>query len=218
MRARSERSATASAAVASGSEATAPAFPSGWAELVEEIRGCTRCQLHRTREHVVVYRGGMQPRVLFVGEAPGAEEDRQGIPFVGRSGQRLDRAIAYVGLGSTQFGILNLIKCRPPSNVFDREAARTCRPFLTRQVALLDPEWIVPMGAHALGTLLPGSPKITDAAGTVVESGGRRFFPMLHPAAALHRPSLGVRWDRDLDSLRAVLSAPAGTSSARRYR
>src|SRR5271170_6089500 len=110
------------------------AFARRWAELEGEIRGCTRCSLHRSRTNSVIYRGSFAPRVVFVGEAPGATEDRLGVPFVGRSGQRLDAAIAEVDLAPEEFGVLNLVKCRPPKNLFDRSAAVTCRPYLDRQL------------------------------------------------------------------------------------
>ncbi len=182
-------------------------FPAAWDALVDEIGRCTRCALHETRTRVVVYRGVPRPRVLFVGEAPGADEDREGIPFVGRAGRRLDRAIAEVGLTASDFGVLNLIKCRPPQNRFDRLAARTCRPYLDRQLELLRPTWIVPLGAHALAALLPGAARITDAAGTAFVVGGRHYFPLLHPAAVLHRPTLRPRWEGDLQALRARLES-----------
>ncbi|MCI4318276.1 MAG: uracil-DNA glycosylase, partial [Thermoplasmata archaeon] len=106
-----------------GTGATGPE----WDRLGAEIASCTRCPLHRSRTQVVVYRGGTHPSVVFVGEAPGRDEDRLGLPFVGRAGRALDRAIESVGLTAEQVGILNLIKCRPPDNVFDPAAARTCR-------------------------------------------------------------------------------------------
>lgn len=172
-----------------------------WRELTEEIRGCQRCRLHETRTHVVVYRGSLSPKVVFVGEAPGAAEDRVGIPFVGRSGQRLDAAIARIGLGAEDYGVLNLLKCRPPLNTFDRDAARTCRPYLDRQLAWLSPQLIVTLGAHAFRALAPNSPPILAVAGRPHLDAPRPLFPLIHPAAALRSRRLAERWVRDVDAL-----------------
>src|SRR5580692_8133406 len=90
-----------------------------WQELTHEIHACRQCPLGSSRTHAVVYRGGADPTVVLIGEAPGAAEDRAGRPFVGRSGQRLDAALASIGLEPEEFGILNLLKCRPPENRFD---------------------------------------------------------------------------------------------------
>ncbi len=161
------------------------------------------------RQHAVVYRGGNAPRVVFVGEAPGAEEDRQGLPFVGRSGRILDAAVVRLPLTSTEVGVVNVLKCRPPRNRFDPEAARTCRPFLDRQLALLRPELLVPLGAVALRALAPDAPKILTAAGSLLHRGPTLLFPLVHPAATLRSRRLRERWDRDVATLAALLVAGA---------
>ena len=176
-----------------------------WAELTREIQSCALCPLHRTRTHAVVYRGGSRPAVVFVGEAPGAEEDRQALPFVGRSGRVLDRGIARLGVPAEAVGIVNLVKCRPPRNVFSRPAAAACRPYLDRQLALLSPSVVVPLGAHALASLDRTAPRITAAAGSVRTAGPWRLFPLLHPAATFRSRRNLERWQRDLDRLRAFL-------------
>lgn len=176
-----------------------------WEELSREIRACRRCPLGASRTQAVVYRGSLRPRVVFIGEAPGAAEDRDGIPFVGRSGRRLDSAIAHVGLTSSEFGVLNLLKCRPPANRFDRAAARTCRPFLDRQLALLDPPILVTLGAFALRAIDPTAPGVLAAAGRARTLGARTLFPLIHPAAALRSRRLAERWARDVDGLRGWL-------------
>ncbi|MCI4325445.1 MAG: uracil-DNA glycosylase [Thermoplasmata archaeon] len=177
-----------------------------WARLSAEIRGCTLCELHRTRTQAVVYRGGAHPRVVFVGEAPGAEEDRRGEPFVGRSGHRLDEGIATLGLSPEEFGIVNLLKCRPPKNVFSRTSSVTCRPYLDRQLALLAPPFIVALGAHALRQLDPGAPRITDAAGVPRSGGGWTLVPLLHPAATFRSRRNLERWTHDLAALGSILA------------
>ncbi len=154
----------------------------------------------------MVYRGGLSPRVVFVGEAPGAAEDRTGLPFVGRSGRKLDAAIERLGLASDEFGVLNLLKCRPPENRFDPRAAATCRPFLDRQLAFLRPSLLVSLGAHALRALDPRAPPILRAAGVPRTGGPVPVFPLLHPAAALRSRRWAERWDRDLVELGAWLA------------
>jgi uracil-DNA glycosylase len=187
-----------------------PHPPVVWATLTREIEDCRRCDLHRTRTNVVVYRGGTAPRVVFVGEAPGAAEDRTGLPFQGRSGQRLDAAIASLGLRPTEVGIVNLIKCRPPQNHFAPWAAAACRPYLDRQLAWLDPERLVTLGAHALRALDPSAPAVLKAAGTPRTSARGPLFPLIHPAAALRSRRLAERWTADVTALgRWLASAPA---------
>ena len=176
-----------------------------WERLSQEIRTCHRCPLGSTRTQAVVYRGSLAPRVVFVGEAPGAAEDREGIPFVGRSGRRLDAAIERAGLAADEYGILNLLKCRPPANRFDRAAARTCRPFLDRQLDWLRPEILVTLGASALYAMDPSSPAILGVAGVPRRAGARHLFPLIHPAAALRSRRLAERWARDVDALREWL-------------
>jgi DNA polymerase len=147
--------------------------------------------------------------VLFIGEAPGQQEDLQGIPFVGAAGARLDRAIDSLGLKPDEFGIVNLLKCRPPENKFDRDAEAACRPHLDRQIDLLQPQRLVTLGAHALHALDPSAPPITRAAGSPRAAIGRPLFPLLHPAAVSHASRYRERWDADLGRLAEWLAAPS---------
>lgn len=185
-------------------------FSPAWSALAGEIAACTRCPLHRTRRHVVVYRGGPRPWALFVGEAPGADEDLAGIPFVGRAGKRLDAAIGFLGLGPEAFGVLNVVKCRPPKNRFSPEAASACRPFLDRQLALLRPGVVVTLGAHALAAFEPNVRRITEVAGIPRQWGATPLFPLLHPAAAMHAPKYRDRWDHDVRGLDRFLRSLPG--------
>jgi uracil-DNA glycosylase len=154
----------------------------------------------------VVYRGSIRPAVVFVGEAPGAEEDRQGVPFVGRSGRLLDRAIEALGPVIGPYGVLNVIKCRPPENRFDARAARTCRPYLDRQLALLRPRGLVPLGARAWAALAPHAPAILTAAGSPYPGRDAWLFPLIHPAAALRSRRWRERWDHDVRALGSWLA------------
>ncbi|HXW67801.1 MAG TPA: uracil-DNA glycosylase [Thermoplasmata archaeon] len=172
-----------------------------WRALSREIATCQKCPLGRSRTHAVVYRGGLAPRIVFVGEAPGAAEDATGLPFVGRSGRRLDEAIRSLGLAAGDFGVLNLIKCRPPANRFEPRAASACRPYLERQLDLLAPERLVTLGAHALRVLDPSAPAMLQAAGRPRTAGRGPIFPMIHPAAALRSRQLAARWGADVERL-----------------
>jgi len=189
--------------------------PAVWEALSAEIRRCRLCPLGSTRLHAVVYRGGLRPRVVFVGEAPGAGEDRLGVPFVGRSGHRLDVAIDRLGLSEEEFGILNVLKCRPPQNRFDPAAARTCRPYLDRQLAFLRPEVLVPLGRSALRTVDPAAPPILRSAGRPRSHARYAVFPLLHPAAALRSRRWAERWNRDVEKLGRWLADGAKTPYGR---
>jgi DNA polymerase len=181
-----------------------------WRELSDEIRTCRKCPLHLNRTHAVVYRGSLTPRLLFVGEAPGAAEDMAGVPFVGRSGQRLDSAVARLRLTEEEYGVLNLLKCRPPRNRFDRDAARTCRPYLDRQLEFLSPEVVVTLGSSALHALAPDAPAMLKAAGQPRPSEYWPIFPLIHPAAAMRSRRLAERWVHDVDLLgRWLAGGPA---------
>ena len=180
-----------------------------WKQLSAEIRGCRKCPLGASRTQAVVYRGGASPRVLFIGEAPGAEEDRVGFPFVGRSGRELDRAVERLGLESEEFGVVNVLKCRPPGNRFDRLAAATCRPYLERQLALLHPTVVVTLGARALAAIDPEAPPILVASGHPRDGPEIPLFPLLHPAAALRSRRWRGRWEHDVLELRRWLTETA---------
>jgi uracil-DNA glycosylase family 4 len=177
------------------------AWQRSWAELNRQITACTRCHLAASRTHAVPYRGSLRPSILFVGEAPGAAEDRTGLPFVGAAGRRLDRAIESVGLGPEDVGILNLLKCRPGENRFDPVAAAACRPYLDRQLDLLAPRVIVTLGARALAAFDPEAPAIGAAAGQPRRWQSRPLFPLLHPAATFRSRRYAQRWTEDLRTL-----------------
>ena len=185
---------------------TRPRSMSEWKRLNREIDRCRRCALGSLRQHVVIHRGSLRPRVLFVGEAPGAQEDRVGIPFVGAAGKRLDRLVTQLGLLESEFAVINVFKCRPPGNQFSLEAARACRPFLARQIEFLQPIMIVPLGVNALAAFRPDLLPISHAAGWLSRWRGLLFFPMIHPAAATRSRALRRRWEHDGKSLAKVLS------------
>ncbi len=162
--------------------------------IAEEISACTRCVLHKSRTNTVPGQGQENhPDILFVGEAPGADEDAQGIPFVGRSGQLLTKMIEAMGYSRETVFIANINKCRPPDN---RKPApdemAVCLPFLKRQIALLQPKVIVALGATAVEGLV-GMPKgmgITKVRGKWLKFEGIDLMPTFHPAYMLRNPNM----------------------------
>ena len=180
------------------------------ASLRDEIlahRGCgfEPCE---TATRMVPGEGNPEADVMFVGEAPGAHEDRLGRPFVGRAGVLLEDVLAAAGLDRDDVWITNVVKARPPGNRDPRagEVAH-CMPWLQAEVALIRPRVIVPLGRHALKHFAPAA-KIADAHGTLVEANGRTLFPLYHPAAALRSTALRAVLLTDARRLGAVLRSP----------
>lgn len=174
--------------------------------LRAHVGDCQRCPLSVTRSCLVYGSGDPRARLMFIGEAPGKNEDLSGEPFVGAAGKLLDELLASVDIVRSQVYITNLVKCRPPGNR-DPEALEiaTCAPFLARQIELVDPAVIATLGRfsshHVLGTTSP----ITAIRGRLFHVDGRRVVPIFHPAAALYDGSKrGVLFD-DLKRLRAVI-------------
>ncbi len=162
----------------------------GWEELATAVRSCTKCPLHATRTNGVFGVGDRRARWLIIGEAPGAEEDRQGEPFVGRAGQLLNSMLKAVGLGREQVFIANILKSRPPNNRDPKpEEMRACIPYLFRQIELVNPTLILCVGRIAAQTLLEVDTPIGKLRGTVHRIAANR--PMIvtyHPAYLLRSP------------------------------
>jgi DNA polymerase len=159
-----------------------------WEQLAGEIRGCARCsELAATRTTVVIgERPARGARVLLVGEAPGANEDESGIPFVGRAGQLLDELLAEAGLPRAEVAVANVLKCRPPKNRKPtRVEVTNCRGWLAAQIAIVDPELIVAMGGTAAEWFFGSGAKIGELRGRVHDVAGRRVLPTYHPSAAI---------------------------------
>jgi len=174
------------------------------AQLAEEVKTCTRCALHRERTQTVFARGTGSSGVLFLGEGPGEEEDRQGAPFVGPAGQLLDRMIAAMKLARDEVYVCNIVKCRPPRNRKpDPDEMNQCRPYLEEQVTLLQPRVIVALGATAVQGLLGTTEGITRLRGQWKLYRGRvPVMPTFHPAYLLRQPQAKREvWD----DLREVL-------------
>ncbi len=187
-------------------------------QVAAEVRVCRRCRLHEQRTNAVPGEGHPSTEVLFVGEGPGLNEDRQGRPFVGPAGALLDDLLAGIGWRRDEVFITNVVKCRPPGNRDpEPDEIAACAPFLRRQVEILDPALIVTLGRHSMARFMPGA-KIGAVHGTVrpapAETGaeGALVFAMYHPAAALHQASLRPTLEADM------LRIPAALIEARRRR
>jgi uracil-DNA glycosylase family 4 len=180
-------------------------------DLHDEIRSHRGCGFEpcETATHMVPGEGSATAEVMLVGEAPGANEDLQGRPFVGRAGQLLDELLAEAGLARERVYITNVVKARPPGNRDPRAAEVVhCMPWLEAQLALIQPRLVVPLGRHALAHFTDGA-RISEVHGTLVYERGRALYPMYHPAAALHNGSL---WATLVDDARGLPAALAEIS------
>lgn len=158
--------------------------------IATEIRTCTRCKLHRGRTHAVPGTGPADAQVFFVGEGPGAQEDQQGRPFVGRSGQYLDELLASIGFDRERVFITNVVKCRPPGNRNPHVGEiQACEGYLERQLELIQPALVVTLGRFAMGHFFSDGP-ISEIHGRPRDIDGTVVLPLYHPAAALYRGSL----------------------------
>ena len=179
------------------------------AALAREADGCKRCELHRTRDKVVFGSGSPAARWMFVGEAPGAEEDKQGLPFVGRAGALLGGMLGGLRLSRDDVYIANVLKCRPPNNrdPFGQEV-RECSPFLHRQVGLVQPEVIVAMGRFAAQVLLDSDQRLGQLRGRP-HNFGEDPVPVVvtyHPAYLLRSPGAKSKTWEDLLLARSLLT------------
>jgi DNA polymerase len=187
--------------------------------LQQEASGCTRCRLSEGRTQVVFGVGDPNADLMFVGEAPGFHEDKQGFPFVGQAGKLLDRLLEGIGLSRAEVYIANVIKCRPPGNrdpVPDEIEA--CEPYLFQQIELIEPRVIGTLGNFATKLLSGKQVGITRVHGQeqAVTLGGRQvlLYPLYHPAAALYTPSMLTVLEEDFARLPALLDADTGPATS----
>ncbi len=200
------------AAATIGSDDPLPA-PAGDSleRIAAEISRCTRCPLHAGRTNTVPGQGCQRPEILFVGEAPGADEDRQGLAFVGRAGQLLTKMIAAMGLSREEVFIANINKCRPPDNrAPTQDEMAACLPYLQRQIACLQPKVIIAMGATALNGLVevPKGVGITKLRGTWLRFHGIDLMPTFHPSYLLRNPPAKRPVWEDLQAVLRRLNRP----------
>jgi uracil-DNA glycosylase family 4 len=179
--------------------------------IASEVRACTRCRLAQGRTNAVPGEGSPDTEVVFVGEGPGQNEDRQGRPFVGAAGSLLEELMGMIGWGRDEVFITNVVKCRPPNNRDpEPDEIAACRPFLQRQLEILDPALLVTLGRFSLQTFMPGD-RISRVHGTerpIDPSTGARAatgYALYHPAAALRQGSLKETMQRDMARVPEVL-------------
>jgi DNA polymerase len=175
---------------------------------------CSRCKLHALgRRQVVFGVGNPDAELMFVGEAPGADEDIQGVPFVGRAGQLLTKIIEAIGLQREDVYIANVIKCRPPQNRNpEQDEVDTCEAFLFQQIDVIKPTVIVALGTFAARALLRTLDPISRLRGRVFEYRGAKLVPTFHPAYLLRNPSSKREVWEDMKLVRSLLQTPRGTS------
>jgi uracil-DNA glycosylase len=172
----------------------------------QDLGECTRCKLHKGRNKIVFGDGNPKAELVFVGEGPGADEDAQGLPFVGRAGKLLTQMIEAMGLQRKDVYICNVVKCRPPENRQPEEdEVHTCSPFLFRQIDVIAPKVIVCLGAVAAKTLLQTNRGISQFRGQWLEFRGRKLLATYHPAYLLRNPPAKSEVWKDLQKVMAVL-------------
>jgi uracil-DNA glycosylase family 4 len=172
----------------------------------EDLGDCTRCKLHQSRSRIVFGDGNSRARLVFVGEGPGQEEDRQGLPFVGRAGKLLTQMIEAMGLERKDVYICNVVKCRPPGNrTPEKDETGTCQPFLDRQLGVIQPKVIVCLGNVASQALLGTGEPMGRVRGKWFNFHGAKMLPTYHPAYLLRNPNAkGIVWE-DLQKVMAEL-------------
>ena len=174
--------------------------------LREELGDCTRCRLASTRTTIVYGSGNPGADLMFVGEAPGRDEDKQGMPFVGRAGQLLTKIIEAIDLKREDVYIANVIKCRPPKNRNpESDEIETCEPYLFGQVDAIQPKVIVALGSFAVRTLLKSDETISKMRGRVFSYRGAHLVPTFHPAYLLRNPEKKREVWEDMKKVRAML-------------
>ena len=175
-------------------------------ELQRSVSTCRKCALSKTRTRTVFGTGPCRTSLIFVGEAPGAEEDRQGLPFVGRAGRLLTKMLAYIGLKREDVYITNVLKCRPPGNRDPLPAeVACCEPYLLAQLEVVKPRLICALGRHAAQTLLKTDVAISRLRGRFHDYHGIKILPTYHPAYLLRNPADKDKAKDDLRKIKAFL-------------
>ncbi len=175
-------------------------------QIREELGDCTRCKLHSTRSNIVYGAGDPCAELMFVGEAPGRDEDQQGVPFVGRAGQLLTKIIEAIDLRREDVYIANVVKCRPPKNRNpEPDEIETCQPYLFAQIDAIQPKVVVALGAFAVKTLLQSDESISKLRGRTFDYRGAKLIPTFHPAYLLRSPEKKADVWEDMKKVRSLL-------------
>ena len=173
--------------------------------ISREVNQCRLCRLSEKRLKTVPGEGNSKSEIMFVGEGPGAEEDRQGKPFIGAAGKILTKRLASIGLTRDMIYITNIVKCRPPENRLPKnDEIQACDPYLYKQIRMINPKLICLLGRTALIALIGGN-SINKERGKFIVSDNRTFFATYHPAAILRTPSLGRILEQDFDTIKKWL-------------
>jgi len=184
--------------------------PAALRTIREDIGDCTRCRLHQGRKNIVFGVGSVNADLMFVGEGPGADEDEQGEPFVGRAGQLLNNMISAMGLRREDVYIANVVKCRPPGNrTPEKDECDTCSPFLMRQIAVIRPKVIVALGAVAAKNLLAMNDSMANLRGRWYDFRGAKLAVTYHPAYLLRDPRQKKETWKDLQMVMKYLGLKA---------
>ena len=174
-------------------------------DIAKKVSTCQKCKLCETRTNAVPGKGNFDADVIFVGEAPGRNEDIHGEPFVGAAGKRLDMILEDTGINRDDVYITNIVKCRPPKNrVPSKEEEDACNDFIKQEIEIINPKIICVMGNTAYGTLLDGK-EITKNHGKIIEKDGRKFFVTFHPAATIYNQKLIDELKNDFRKLAEIL-------------
>jgi uracil-DNA glycosylase family 4 len=191
--------------------------PTELEQVAAEASTCTRCRLHQGRTQVVFGQGSPTADLMFVGEGPGFHEDRQGQPFVGPSGQLLNRLLGEIGLRREDVYVTNLVRCRPPGNRDPQpDEIEACSGWMDATLRLVDPKVVVTLGNFASKTLIGTTTGITRLRGRTYEFEGRVLLPTFHPSAALRADTSGRTENRTLNSMREDFQALARLLAERR--
>lgn len=173
-----------------------------WEELEQSIVNCNKCRLGVNRKNIVFGQGNKNADIMFIGEGPGADEDIQGLPFVGKAGKLMNMAFEGLGIKREEVYIANIVKCRPPQNrVPEPDEAESCLNYLRNQVILVKPRIIVLLGSTALKNILGKELSITASRGKWIEKKGIYYMPTWHPAALLRDENKKIEFWRDLKSV-----------------
>lgn len=176
-----------------------------WEELEEACKKCNKCKLCNNRHNVVIGTGNKNAKIMFIGEGPGADEDLQGIPFVGKAGKLMDKAFEGIGIKREEVYIANIVKCRPPNNRNpEYEEAEACKEYLESQINLVKPEIIVLLGSVALKNILGKEYGITSSRGKWFEKDGIKYLPTFHPAALLRDETKKIDFWNDLKKIAQI--------------
>jgi DNA polymerase len=167
-------------------------------KIASEVIGCPLCKLSRSRKNAVPGDGQLSSKIMFIGEAPGKNEDEQGKPFVGAAGMILNQALEKAGIKRAEVFITNVVKCRPPNNRLPENDERSiCRQYLDRQISLIAPKIICILGSTAYSSILGGKSIIKNR-GKILEKNGQKYFLTIHPAAAIYNKNLRSVLNNDL--------------------